>query len=419
MPINRKTFFVPPYPNPTTAFDDLPQAVRDQWVGWAKANKVGYLDYQREIRSTQEAYEFVQTMALAQNGGVEQTVYPPEAAFAPAKPINIQLASATDADIISLPAAKPITRSTNILVWATATAAAPEDVNTKDNKFVGTFALPEGTLFNQFLADIGASYVAAFTSLAADVGKYLVLWCFTSENGQLAYLGGFAVKVKVVSCLGLQAYYPFSEVQGPYRSIARPLTLTSQGLVTRGAGPIDWSLAFSAQPADKVSIVEAPNLNIEPPGFSVSLWVNPSDNNVLRILLLLGTNNASGSSAWEVAMNDGDSTLTLWLDNGVTRDGYPWSTLGVPPTGVWTHLAATVDTNGGTVKTYANGALDTSAFLANPPTTLPGPFTIGNRPAADIGFNGSFAELSLWSRVLTATEIAALYNSGAGLRFPF
>ena len=42
--------------------------------------------------------------------------------------------------------------------------------------------------------------------------------------------------------------------------------------------------------------------------------------------------------------------------------------------------------------------------------------TIGRKP--DYGeayFNGQIAELSIWDRILTSSEITELYNSGTGL----
>jgi hypothetical protein len=46
-------------------------------------------------------------------------------------------------------------------------------------------------------------------------------------------------------------------------------------------------------------------------------------------------------------------------------------------------------------------------------------FTVGSRANGGTAFDGRIDEVGIWSRVLTASERTQLYNSGAGLTYPF
>jgi Concanavalin A-like lectin/glucanases superfamily len=83
------------------------------------------------------------------------------------------------------------------------------------------------------------------------------------------------------------------------------------------------------------------------------------------------------------------------------------------------HYAITWD--GTTAILYVNGASNNSVagggntFFTSTTTT----FTIGKNEGSGGFMNGSTDEVGLWSRALSSAEISSLYNSGAGLSYPF
>ena len=92
-------------------------------------------------------------------------------------------------------------------------------------------------------------------------------------------------------------------------------------------------------------------------------------------------------------------------------DGSNINQSGTSPEAAWYHLLGTMDA--GTATLYINGA---SVGTATPTIGTPTQGTVwgnwaGNVTAAN-GWNGQFSQLALWSRVLTADEIADLYNFG-------
>jgi hypothetical protein len=89
-----------------------------------------------------------------------------------------------------------------------------------------------------------------------------------------------------------------------------------------------------------------------------------------------------------------------------------------PTTGVWYHVAVTYDLSAGTARFYKDGVLWS--------TETGGKTAIYNGTAdvnvGRLSSNGQYCdclldELGVWSRILTAGEISALYNSGTGIPY--
>jgi hypothetical protein len=77
-------------------------------------------------------------------------------------------------------------------------------------------------------------------------------------------------------------------------------------------------------------------------------------------------------------------------------------------TGVWVHLAATVDTNTNRISLYLNGAFADqetrpSDIVAGDPTLYFGRWNMDGRL-----LNGDLDDIAIWARALTPEEISAL-----------
>lgn len=115
-----------------------------------------------------------------------------------------------------------------------------------------------------------------------------------------------------------------------------------------------------------------------------------------------------------------DSTTHLRFVAGWASDGV-WS-VTEPSAAAWHHVCVTY--NGGSFNNdpifYLDGATPavTETSTPSPAIDLTGTvaYLFGNRGAGDRGFNGKLAEIAEWSSVLTAGNIASLWNSGAGAR---
>jgi len=86
----------------------------------------------------------------------------------------------------------------------------------------------------------------------------------------------------------------------------------------------------------------------------------------------------------------------------------------------WTHLVMTY--NGTTITGYVNGTSETSVAsdtAGGASSYSDAGFALGAYVGGGAYANAIVDEVGVWSRVLTTDEITELYNSGAGLQYPF
>lgn len=124
---------------------------------------------------------------------------------------------------------------------------------------------------------------------------------------------------------------------------------------------------------------------------------------------LYGVINYTFSNYVEGNNSGNDDHLTVGFFNGTwyTTSGF------VPTVGSWYHVVGTYD--GTTLKQYVNGTLDTSRTITATPTANGGPVRIARRwdgaAEAQHYFPGDIATAKIYNGALTATEVAAAFNS--------
>lgn len=105
-----------------------------------------------------------------------------------------------------------------------------------------------------------------------------------------------------------------------------------------------------------------------------------------------------------------DGTIRYAIAN--TSPGWNWTNTGfVAPLNTWTHLVMTY--SNGIVKTYGNGTLVSTingTGAIGDIDTASNDFRIGGRQTGDQFFQGFIDEPTIYRRVLSATEVSALYN---------
>lgn len=118
-----------------------------------------------------------------------------------------------------------------------------------------------------------------------------------------------------------------------------------------------------------------------------------------------------------------DGNLYVEINSGSNRAKIDYSAYMSADT--WTHIAVVFDGSGATnadkLKIYFNGTQQTLTYegtIGTVTTTSTGDLTFGAYSGVN-GLVGMEDEIGVWSRALTGTEISTLYNSGAGLQYPF
>ncbi|MFN3692674.1 MAG: LamG-like jellyroll fold domain-containing protein [Candidatus Paceibacteria bacterium] len=112
---------------------------------------------------------------------------------------------------------------------------------------------------------------------------------------------------------------------------------------------------------------------------------------------------------------NGTDYLRLYLRDasGYYHNSVSW----VPFVDTWYHVAFTRNQTTGALKFYVNGQQQGSTIMTGRTASLLNSvedFNIGANPGE---FDGAVDETAIWSRVLTDTEIACLYNNGGGISY--
>ena len=129
---------------------------------------------------------------------------------------------------------------------------------------------------------------------------------------------------------------------------------------------------------------------------------------------------------WNNKTTDGGSGFGMWITGGKAyfRFNYlgNYIDLGTTTTlssSTWYHIVGTKAT-GGVAKIYLNGTLEnTGTNSSNVEFTGTQSCSIGKWDANGYFFNGNIDAVQIYNRVLSATEITELYNTGNGKQPPF
>jgi hypothetical protein len=152
------------------------------------------------------------------------------------------------------------------------------------------------------------------------------------------------------------------------------------------------------------------DLNIGAGDFSVSLWMQRSDNAATNKRLLY--KGASSPSEIGYALSGGNTSLGLVLCNGMNRIML-WNS--IPSLNQWHHMVFTVDRAGGKARTYLNGIyqaeVDISAYngadISNARDLLIGAAISDGT----LAWPGKVDEVRIYKRVLSADEVLRLYSA--------
>lgn len=217
---------------------------------------------------------------------------------------------------------------------------------------------------------------------------------------------------------GLVSYWKLDEASGTREDAHGSNDLTDNNTVGVDDGILNDGADFERANAEYLSIADASQVGLDLSGdFSVSFWTKlESWDGFTGFFSKWSTGDTQ--RAYRL-INGGEGLLQLNVSsNGANPPGLieTWS----PSTGVWYHVVVTYDLSAGTATFYIDGVQ-----LGSPQTG--GATSIHNSSAAfilgrqtttnDNYMDGLIDEFGIWSRVLDASEVVELYNSGAGLAY--
>ncbi|MBI1895114.1 MAG: putative Ig domain-containing protein [Acidobacteria bacterium] len=192
---------------------------------------------------------------------------------------------------------------------------------------------------------------------------------------------------------------------------------TLQGGAGFAAGQVGQGFSFDGVD-DTVSVPNSATLN-PTGGITITAWIRPlgtvtslpSPNSVRTIVSKpAGLSWSSPYASYDLRIRGAEESqqLEFWT-NDFSRELN--STVSIP-VGVWTFVAATYD--GASEKIYLNGALNASRAVSGAIVPSAENLVIGSRSLTAPGefFTGNIDEVDIYSRALTAAEIAAIYSAG-------
>ena len=141
--------------------------------------------------------------------------------------------------------------------------------------------------------------------------------------------------------------------------------------------------------------------------FTIAMWVKP-ESGCGSYSTILSNFNSPDSGFW-MAINTEDSGT--WFYNGTYAKGNSLLTVGQ-----WSHIAMVF--NAGTITWYTNGVATSTSNVSSRATAFTDYIAIGNSYAGttwNTDFVGSISDVRIYSSVLSAEDIKALYNIPASV----
>lgn len=215
------------------------------------------------------------------------------------------------------------------------------------------------------------------------------------------------------------AYWSLDEASGNRADSVGTATLVDNSTVPSATGIISNGADFTGTSGEFLSVTNAA-LNIQN-DFSLSFWAQSDALTTFqRILTAYDGANAGRFEVYQEA--NAELRFVYWNSAGSGRT--LWRTTAAQVTGSLKHFVITCDVSNTTTggKIYVNGSsvsVATSATAATSWGDNSGIYGMGGWVDGTQPWNGIIDEFGVWSRILTTDEVTELYNSGAGLAYPF
>jgi prepilin-type N-terminal cleavage/methylation domain-containing protein len=200
----------------------------------------------------------------------------------------------------------------------------------------------------------------------------------------------------------LVSYWPLDETSGTRYDAQGSNDLTDYATVTSRTGKQSSAASFDDATSEYLAINSDPSLYITN-SFTISFWLYLDDISGVNTLISKWANGGGNQQEWILYMNGGTFLTYIGTTNNIT------TTFAA---GQWYHVAITGDASANLTLYVNNSVAHTvtnSGYRASGTSAL----RFGTNSATNF-FDGSMDEVALWSRTLSAGEVAQLYNFGLG-----
>jgi hypothetical protein len=256
-----------------------------------------------------------------------------------------------------------------------------------------------------------AGLVAA-RAMPAAAGSFAL----TGQDATLTYSGGGSLGLQT----NLTAFWSFEDTSWT-DDTGNGSTLTGTGSpASSSTAPAKVGNYLSLNGSSYLSAGSNTNLVTGSGSFSVQCWVyTPAPPGAGGFMNK--DNNVFGQKEWSLGTRFTSANKWDFTVYNTSTTQFPATSTTTVATSTWTHLVGTFNSSTGAVLIYVNGSVDGSGatLTGTVQSTASAPFNIG-RLAGGTGIaNGHrIDQCGFWKgRVLSASDVTALYNSGNGLSY--
>ncbi len=227
----------------------------------------------------------------------------------------------------------------------------------------------------------------------------------------------------------IKAYFKFDEVSGNPQDSVGSNNLSNGYTGSWVAGKINNAFQGAGASLLKTNATSIPGAQNTGGDLTVSFWFRTDsviDTDYERVLVILGdTWGFANGVSWGIQQHKVGTTqkLDFFTSSDGTTIHHLLETQSLT-VGTWYYIVVTYTASTHIAEIFVNGSslgsgsvTDTSLFSTT------GPLWVMSGYVSDAGYGqnteGTIDELGIWSRVLSGTEISALYNGGAGFQYPF
>lgn len=217
-------------------------------------------------------------------------------------------------------------------------------------------------------------------------------------------------------------YWKLDESSGNAADSVGGSTLTNTNTITYSAGIINNGANFSSASSQYFTTADTAALSVTG-DTTWSFWLKPSSPFGSTVdPVLIAKFLTSGQFSYYIQYNSSTNTLFLVNSADGTNTGFASVATSALSAGTWYHFCVVYTAATPLLQVYLNGTSQGTNTNTLKTSIHDGtdPLQIGRYPAGASNYlNGELDEIGIWSRALSGTECSQLYNSGAGLQYPF
>jgi len=218
----------------------------------------------------------------------------------------------------------------------------------------------------------------------------------------------------------LVSYWTLDETSGTREDSHASNDLTDNNTVGAATGVINDGADFELANSEYLSITDATQSGLDFTGdLSMSCWVKIESAPSGKYSIIEKILSSDESYNINYRESSGKKLQFIATSGGSGATENVWTFAQDLGTGTFKHIVMTFDASASTVEFFVDGSsIGTVTQTITSIYNGTAPFTVGGRAAGNF-FDGIIDEMGVWSRVLTSDEVTELYNSGAGLAYPF